>query len=294
MTTNSFNIGNFFRQQPVLSGLLIINLLVFLLIKTVGVFCLLFNLSPELFMAFFELPASPVQLIHRPWTVISYMFTHFGFWHIAFNLLCLYWFGQIFLRFFGPKQLGGLYVMGGIVGGLLFVLSYNVFPYFRDSIDYSYLIGASASVMAIMFAAAFYRKDTTISLLLIGKIKLIYFALFFLVIDLISIESNNPGGHIAHIGGALMGIWFAQSALKGRDLTAGINFIIDKIVNLFTKKQRKTSFQQAYRRPETDYEYNKRKHDEQAEIDRILDKIKHSGYNSLSENEKKKLFEASK
>ena len=294
MTTNSFNIRNFFRQQPVLSSLLLINLVVFLLIKTVGVFCLLFKLSPEPFVSFLELPASPIRLLHRPWTVITYMFTHLGFWHIIFNLLCLYWFGQIFLRSFGPKQLGGLYVMGGIVGGLLFVLSYNVFPYFRDSVDDACLIGASASVMAIMFAAAFYRKDTTIHLLLIGKIKLIYVALIFLAVDFISIDSNNPGGHIAHIGGALMGIWFAQSALKERDLTSGVNFIIDRIVNLFAKKQRKANPQRAYRRPETDYEYNKRKHDEQVEIDRILDKIKHSGYNSLSENEKKKLFEASK
>jgi len=294
MTTGFFNAKNFFRQQSVLSSLLIINLLVFLLIKTAGVFCLLFKLSPGSFLAFLELPASPAQLLNRPWTGITYMFTHFGFWHIAFNLLCLYWFGQIFLRFFGPKQLGGLYVMGGIVGGIVFVLSYNIFPYFREFVNNSYLVGASASVMAIIFAAAFYRKELTINLIILGRIKLIYIALFFLIIDFISIEHDNPGGHIAHIGGALMGIWFAQSALKGRDLTTGINSIIDGVVNLFAKKQRNTTSQRAYRRPETDYEYNKRKYDEQIEIDRILDKIKRSGYNSLSENEKKKLFEASR
>jgi len=294
MTTVFLNTKNFFRQQSILSSLLIINLGFFLLIKAAGLVCLLFKFSPEPFMAFLELPASFGQLLHRPWTAITYMFTHFGFWHIAFNLLCLYWFGRIFLRFFGPKQLGGLYVLGGLVGGILFVLAYNIFPYFEESVGSSYLIGASASVMAIIFAAAFYRKDMAINLMLFGKIKLIYVALFFLVIDFVSIEYDNPGGHIAHIGGALMGIWFAQSALKGRDLTAGINSFIDMIVNLFAKKQPRATFQQVYRRPETDYEYNKRKHDEQVEIDRILDKIKRSGYNSLSENEKKKLFEASK
>ncbi|MDR2683652.1 MAG: rhomboid family intramembrane serine protease [Dysgonamonadaceae bacterium] len=294
MATVFSDIERFFRRQSVLSSLLIINLLVFLLIKLVVVVFLLFNESFAPFTAFFQLPALPVQLWHRPWTVITYMFTHFDFWHIVFNMVCLYWFGQIFLRFFGPKQLGGLYVLGGLVGGLFFVLAYNIFPYFRNSVGTSSLIGASASAMAIIFAAAFYRKDLKINLIFLGNIKLLYIALFFLVIDLVSIESGNPGGHIAHIGGAWMGVWFAQSALKGRDLTEGINSIIDRVVNLFTKKRRKAHFRQVHRRPETDYEYNKRKHDEQVEIDRILDKIKRSGYNSLSENEKKKLFDASR
>ncbi|MDR0541943.1 MAG: rhomboid family intramembrane serine protease [Dysgonamonadaceae bacterium] len=294
MVTDFSDTGNFFRRQSALSSLLIINLLVFLLIKIATVFCLLFNLLPSPLIAFFELPASPVQLLHRPWTAITYMFTHFDFWHIVFNLLCLYWFGKIFLRFFSPKQLGGLYVQGGIVGGLLFVVSYNIFPYFRESIGISYLVGASASVMSIIFAAAFYRKDLEINLLFLGRVKLIYIALFFLVIDLLSIEYDNPGGHIAHIGGALMGIWYAKAALRGQDLTAGIHSTIDRIVALFAKKKRKTTSQRVRRRPETDYEYNKRKHDEEVEIDRILDKIKRSGYNSLSENEKKKLFDASR
>jgi membrane associated rhomboid family serine protease len=294
MATVFSNIERFFKQKSVLSTLLIINLLVFLLMKVVGVCFLLFNTSPVHLIAFFELPASLAQLMHRPWTLISYMFTHLGFWHIVFNLLWLYWFGQIFLRFFGPKQLGGLYVLGGIVGGLLFVLSYNLFPYFRESVDYSYLIGASASVMAIVFATAFYKKEYEINLLFLGNIKLIYIAGFFFILDLISIESDNPGGHIAHIGGALMGIWFANAFLKGRDLTSGINFVIDKIVNLFTKRERKPSFTKIYGRPETDYEYNQRKNNQNNEIDRILDKIKRSGYNSLSENEKKTLFNASK
>jgi hypothetical protein len=212
----------------------------------------------------------------------------------VFNLLWLYWFGRIFLRFFGPKQLGGLYVLGGIVGGVLFMLSYNLFPYFRERVEYSYLIGASASVMAIVFAAAFYKKDYEINLLFLGNVKLIYIAGFFFILDLVSIESGNPGGHIAHIGGALMGIWFANAYLKGRDLTSGINLVIDKIANLFTKRERRPSFTKIYGRPETDYEYNRRKNNQNDEIDRILDKIKRSGYNSLSENEKKTLFNASK
>jgi membrane associated rhomboid family serine protease len=292
MGTVFTEIALFFRRQSMLSLLLVINLLVFLLIQLVGVVFLLFNFAPDSFTAFFELPSSLGQFMHRPWTAVTYMFTHLDFWHIVFNLLCLYWFGQIFLRFFGTKQLCGLYLMGGIVGGLLFVFSYNVFPYFSSSVSHSYLVGASASTMAIIFASAFYRRELKINLILFGSVRLLYMALCFLAIDLLSIEHGNPGGHIAHIGGAGMGVCFARFAARGWDLTSGINFVFDRIVGLFARKRRPRK--RVYRRPETDYEYNKRRHDEQVEIDRILDKIKHSGYNSLSENEKKKLFNASK
>ena len=289
------NIERFFRRKSVLSNLIAINIIIFLLIKIVNVLLLLFNIDSASFIRFFELPASFHEALSHPWTIVTYMFTHLGFLHILFNLLCLYWFGQIFLLFFGPKQLGGLYVLGGIVGGILFILSYNAFPYFQAFIDKSYLIGASASVMAIVFATAFYKKDYEVSLFLFGRVKIIYIALFFFILDLISIGSNNPGGHIAHIGGALMGLAYAKSYVKGKDLTKVINSVIDGIANFFTKKPQKTSSRkQVYKRTETDYEYNKRKSDENSEIDRILDKIKKSGYNSLSENEKKTLFNANK
>jgi membrane associated rhomboid family serine protease len=286
----------FFRRQSVLSSLLLINLLVFVLIKAAMLVCVLFLWPTDPLVDFLKLPASVGGWLHRPWTMVTYMFTHLEIWHIAFNLLCLYWSGQLFLRFFGPKQLGGLYVLGGVAGGVLFMLMYNVFPYFEWMLEGGVgLVGASAAVMAILFATAFYRKDLKINLILFGGIKLIYIALFFLLIDLVSMERSNSGGHIAHIGGALMGIWFARAAIGGRDLTAGINGVIDWIVNLFAKrKRRKTKLRQVYRQPETDREYNQRKHDEQVEIDKILDKIKRSGYNSLSENEKKRLFDASR
>jgi membrane associated rhomboid family serine protease len=285
--------GRFFRRQSVLSSLLLINLLVFVLLKGAGVVCLLFRWSGEPLMEMFQLPAGFGLWLHRPWTMITYMFTHYEIWHIAFNLLCLYWSGQLFLRFFGPKQLGGLYVLGGIAGGALFMVAFRVFPYLEPFGGVS-LVGASASVMAILFATAFYRKGLEINLILFGRIKLLYIALFFLLVDLISIEQSNAGGHIAHIGGALMGVWYAQAALRGRDLTAGVNAVIDRMAGLFAPKPKKPRFQRVHRRPETDYEYNQRKHDERVEMDRILDKIKRSGYNSLSENEKKRLFDASR
>ena len=284
------DIEKFSKQKSILFYLIGINLAVFLLIKIVGIVLLLFNIDQGNMFVWIELPASFPALFHRPWTLISYMFTHQGFLHIAFNLLWLYWFGQIFLQFFTPKQLNTVYLLGGIVGGLLFMFSYNIFPYFQDRTEKSYLIGASASVMAIVFASAFYKKDYRINLLFLGNIRLIYIAFFLFILDFISIDSDNPGGHIAHIGGALMGFWYAQAYTKGKDLTAGINRFFDNIANLFTKKQKPAK--STHRWSETDYEYNKRRSNENKEIDSILDKIKKSGYNSLSENEKKTLFNA--
>lgn len=288
------NVERFFKQKSVLSNLIIINVFIFLLIKIVEVIFLLFNIDSGAFILLFELPASFQDALHRPWTFITYMFSHFGFFHILFNLLFLYWFGQIFLLFFSPKQLGGLYILGGITGGGLFILSYNIFPYFQSYVNSSFLVGASASVMAIVFATSFYKKNYEVNLLLIGRVKLIYIALFFFIMDLISIGSGNPGGHIAHIGGAATGILFSYAYTRGKDLTSFINLIIDSITNFFTKKPDKKQTKKAPRRSESDYEYNKRKADENKEIDRILDKIKKSGYNCLSEEEKKTLFNANK
>lgn len=293
------NIEHFFKQKSILANLIAINIGVFLLVRLCGIFATLFNLDPGFIMEWLHLPADITQLIVLPWTIITYMFTHFGFLHILFNMLWLYWFGQMFLLFFNSRQLMGLYLLGGIAGAILFILSYNTFPYFNQAISYSYLIGASASVMAIVFGVAFYRKDFEVGLLFLGRVKIIYLALFTLVLDLLSVTSTNAGGHIAHIGGALLGFLYAHYMLKGKDITSSLNFIIDKIVNLFKKRPDKKKMKVTYKNPSTgnnrnaDYDYNARKKQEQAEIDKILDKIKKSGYASLTEEEKKKLFDAS-
>lgn len=288
------NTERFFKQKSVLSSLIAINIFIFLLIKIVSVILLLFKIDSTSFIHLFELPASIQSLLYHPWTLITYMFSHTRFLHVLFNLLWLYWFGQIFLLFFNPKQMGGIYFLGGIMGGLLFIISYNLLPYFKSYTEYSFLTGSSASVMAIVFATSFYRKNYEVNLFFLGRIKLIYIALFLLVLDLISINSDNPGGHIAHIGGALSGILFSSFYKKGVDLTSFINSILDNIKNLFTQKKPKKQYQKTHKRPESDYDYNKRKNDELKEIDRILDKIKKSGYNCLTEEEKKKLFNANK
>lgn len=280
-----------FRSGNILAKLIYINVGLFILIRLAGVLFMLFNISSISFLQYLQMPSSPELLLYRPWTVFTYMFTHFDFLHILFNMLWLYWFGGLFLSFFSERQLGGLYILGGIAGAVLFMIAYNVFPYFQEVAASSYLMGASASVMAIVFAVSFYRKDQEINLLLIGRVKLIYLALFTFVIDLMAITSDNAGGHIAHIGGALFGIWFAMRIGKGKDLTAPMNRLIDWAVNL---GKRKPKMRVTYKRPETDYEYNARKHRASVDLDSILDKLKRSGYESLSAEEKKKLFEASK
>ena len=285
------NLKNTFRAGNILAKLIYINVGLFILIRLMGVIFLLFNIPGISFLQYLQMPSSPELLMYRPWTVITYMFTHFDFLHILFNMLWLYWFGGLFLTFFSERQLGGLYLLGGIAGAILFMLAYNIFPYFQTVASSSYLMGASASVMAIVFAVSFYRKDLEINLFLIGRIKLIYLALFTFVIDLLAITSENAGGHIAHIGGALFGIWFAMRIKEGKDLTAPMNRLLDWVVNL---GKRKPKMKVTHKRAETDYEYNARKHRESADLDAILDKLKRSGYERLSADEKRQLFDASK
>lgn len=281
-----------FKSGNIIARLIYINVGVFLVIRLFGVVLTLFNLGSVDFLQYLQFPSSPTEALSHLWTIITYQFTHFDFWHILFNMLWLYWFGNIFIQFFNARQLTGVYLMGGVAGALLFLLVYNVFPYFNSVAGSSYLMGASASVMAIVFAISFYKKDLEIGLFLIGRIKLIYLALITLALDLLAVTSSNAGGHIAHIGGALFGIWFASQITKGRDLTNPINSIIDKLVNL--TRRRKPKMRVTHKRRETDYEYNARKNRDSQDVDAILDKLKKSGYASLSSEEKKKLFDASK
>ena len=286
------NLKRSFQAGSILKKLIFINIAVFILIRLLGILLLLFNLQDFPILLYLQLPASPMALLSRPWTLFSYMFTHFEFLHILFNMLWLYWFGELFLQVFNERQLGGLYVLGGLAGALLFVVSYNLLPYFQEVASFSFLMGASASVMAIVFAISFYRKEIEIHLLLFGRIKLIYLALFTFVIDLLAMTSDNAGGHIAHIGGALFGIWFASRYAQGKDLTAPINRLIDKLVNLGKRKPKMSVTYGG--RSNKDWEYNARKQQQAANIDAILDKLKRSGYGSLSADEKKQLFDASK
>lgn len=287
-----------FKQGNIVVRLIFINVAAYVLLMLSGVVLGLFGIRIGSLVGDLYLPADILQLLRRPWTLITYMFLHSGAWHLLGNMLWLYWFGRLFLYFFSSKHLRGLYVVGGLMGGLLYIIAYNVFPVFRDQLYSSTLVGASASVLAIAIATAIREPEYRINLMFVGPVRLKYFALFIVLFDFLYVGSNNAGGHIAHLGGALAGWWFARGITQGYDITRWANACIDALGNLFRKRERKP------RKPKmkvhvnnartADYDYNARKKSKSDEIDRILEKLKKSGYSSLTDEEKRKLFEASK
>lgn len=283
-----------FSSGSMLTKLIYVNIGIFLLLNIAGVFFFLFALPLEtdsFTRSLLGVPSNLSKLLIKPWTPVSYMFTHTGFLHMLFNVLWLYWFGRVFLSFFGEKKMFSLYLLGGLAGAVFYVVSYNIFPVFSQSVFLSTCIGASASVMAIALAIAVYQPDYTFHLMFLGPVKIKYIALFFIFTDLLMIGDSNSGGHMAHLGGALMGAVFAyQYKKKGIDLTRRLSGLLDKLVSLFTPRPR---MKVSYRNPKdlSDAEYNYTKKVEQEEIDQILDKIAKKGYDSLSSEEKKKLFD---
>lgn len=295
MATIITDIKESFRRGNIYIQLIYINVGVFILTTLTEVILQLFNRSLTGVFEWFELPASLTRFVIQPWSLLTYMFMHEGILHILFNMLWLYWFGALFLSFYSAKHLRGVYILGGICGGLLYMAAYNIFPYFRLMVEYSFMLGASASVLAIVVATAYREPNYPIRLFLFGTVRLKYLALIVIVLDLLFITSNNAGGHIAHLGGALAGLWFASSLSKGTDITAWINKIVDAVISLFSFKPRKPKMKIHYGTDrQKDYNYNARKKAQSDEIDRILDKLKKSGYDSLTAEEKKSLFDASK
>ncbi|MDT3403288.1 rhomboid family intramembrane serine protease [Mucilaginibacter terrae] len=262
-----------------------INVLVFLLINIPHVFLHMMGNDMVGYYAneYLALPASLSKLATRFWTPISYMFMHDGIFHILFNMLWLYWMGQIFEEYLGNKRIVSLYVMGGLVGALFFVLFYNVFPAFAGSLPTAVVVGASASVTAIVIATATLLPDYTIYMMFIGPVKLKWLALFFVVVDYLGIAGSNPGGMIAHLGGALMGFIYIKQLNRGNDLSRSVDQIFTQRPKVKVASSNKTTYQQ---------QTSLIPHQE--EIDRILDKISASGYESLNKHEKDVLSRASK
>ena len=278
-----------FRKGNTLHKLIYLNLGLFLTVQIVRIVLYLSN-SYELFGGFLDYLAVPANLEvlgRRPWTLISYMFLHVDFIHILMNLLWLYWFGTVFIQELGEKKLLSTYILGGLSGGLLYILFYNVFPVFAEVKVNSIALGASASVMAVVMAAAIYQPERRMHLVFIGPVKIIYIALIMFVVTSMVDFSVNTGGKIAHIGGALMGFFFAYYYKRGSDITKGFDRMMDRIATWFKPREK---LKVSYKRPADDIEYNKQKAEEQKEIDKILDKISKAGYDSLTAREKELLF----
>lgn len=286
-----------YKQGSVLHKLIYINVGVFLLLHF-GVIILVLtnqidrNQSISEILQYLAVPSDLLALSRKPWTLVTYMFTHGFLYHILFNLLILYWFGRIFIEEFGVKKILGIYLIGGLAGGLFFILFYNIFPFFDEVRQSSIATGASASVMAIVIATATLVPNRRINIVLIGSLKVIHVALFLFITSTILDFTDNTGGKIAHIGGALAGYLFAGYYKKGKDITKGFDRFMDSLFTMF--KRDKKRMKVTYKRPVDDYTYNKMKVAEQKEIDQILDKISKGGYDSLSKSEKETLFNMKK
>ncbi len=279
-----------FKKGSVLTRLIYVNIGVFLFVRILNVFFYLLNEDFSL-LNWLALPADIHALQYKPWTLITYMFLHFGFLHILFNILWLYWMGKLFLFYFDEKKLLAIYLLGGLAGGLFFLAGYNVFPVFEGDIYRSQLLGASASVLAIIASVAVYAPNHAINLMFIGQVKMKHLALVALLIYFIGIASSNAGGNLAHLGGAFIGLIFVLAYRKGTDLTKGLSKLIDALVKLFKPKQR---IEVSYRRKNDDIEFNRQKNLKQEEINQVLDKISKSGYDSLTKEEKELLFKMGK
>ncbi|HEY3369386.1 MAG TPA: rhomboid family intramembrane serine protease [Prolixibacteraceae bacterium] len=279
-----------FHEGSAVTRLIYINLAVFLLIRIVNVFFVLWGLEFP-FMDWLALPASFDILATRPWTLITYMFLHFDFIHILFNLLWLYWMGQIFLGYFDQGKLIAIYLLGGITGGIFYILGYNFFPVFSSSIENSRLLGASASVIAIVTALAMHAPNHTIHLMFIGPVKMKYIALVSVLLYVIGISSTNAGGNLAHLGGAFWGMIYILQLRWGFDPAKGVTWLLNSVKKLFTAQPK---VKITYRKPVNDIEYNKIKNQDQARMNEILEKISKSGYGSLSKEEKEILFRMGK
>ena len=290
---------NRIKSSDIVGKYIFANVAVYVFVLFIGVFSVLFNAGGGVngVVRLFELPASLPLLLQRPWTIVTYMFLHEHFMHILWNMVALYFFGRIFLNFYSVRHFVGVYIMGGLFGGAAFVLSYNLFPYFAPYVGSSFLVGASASVLAVVVASAVRSPEYRIKLFLIGSVKLSTFALVTVAISFLMLSGDNAGGNFAHLGGAFAGWLMAYMLNKGKDITAFVNRPIDWVVTLFkskpAQKRKKGKFTYAKTGRNADYEYNARKKESEAAVDKILEKIKKGGYSSLTEEEKKRIFEAS-
>jgi len=283
------------RPDNGLIQLIIINVIVFVVFGIFEVFTL-WSGNGSFYGAisnFITLPSNIESFIFKPWTLITYSFIHHGFLHILFNMLFLYWFGKLIKEYLGGRRVISIFFLGVIAGGLFYILLYNLLPLFQDAVGGSRLAGASAGVFAIVVGAATFMPNYTLYLLFIGPVRIKYIALFYVLLSFLQSAGSNAGGEIAHLGGAVMGFFFIKQLQKGHDWGTPVTTFIDWVQSFFV---RKSKIKVSYTRKEktASKSSTKTSKTDQNEIDLILDKISDSGYESLTSDEKQKLFNASK
>lgn len=258
-----------------------INVIVFCVLGLLSTFEFLFTRSTSIANSITDytgVTAFLPMLKYRFWTPFTYMFIHREIFHILFNMLWLFWMGRLLEQFISARQMTFLYLCGGLAGALVFIVSFNLFPAFSGDLAFAPpMIGASASVMAIVVGAATYLPEYSIRLLFFGDVKLKYLAAAYILLDLVSIAGTNPGGSFAHLGGALIGFLYIRSLKNGKDWST-----------IFNRTPRLKVVKSNAHVRQSGVEIN------QALIDSILDKISRSGYDSLTKTEKEQLFKASR
>lgn len=288
----------YFTNLTAVKQLLLINIAAFALVSLVRLFSYFFNLSESTneFVNYLYVPGDLRQFIFRIWTPLTYQFMHTGIFHILFNMVLFYFMGTLLFDFLGSKKVWTIYVLGGITAALVFIISFNVFPVFSTGKTMGLLVGASGSVMAITAATATLVPQYEILLFGAFRVKLKWLALGLILIDIAGIPSGNPGGGIAHLGGAFFGIVYVLT-IQGKINNSFINFLknIPKRFSMTPKtklkKDSKSAFSNSDRKKAQSSQRSIRPN--QNEIDAILDKISNSGYDSLTKSEKELLFKAS-
>ncbi len=270
------------RNAGMLTKLIVINVIVFLvaniLVNIPGLGGYVYD--------YLALPSSLHKLLYRPWTLITYMFLHIQTMHLIFNMLWFYWFGIIFTDFMGSKRLLYTYLLGGIAGGILFILFSQAFMF--DT----YLLGASAGIMAVIVATAVLVPDYELRLIFFGPVKLKYLALASFILTSLVDFNVNSGGKVSHIGGALYGILYMYQYRKGRDFAEIVANFVKKIGTIFTMAKAGAKLKKA---GGSGIRQKKVTEDEkQKKIDAILDKISASGYDALTKEEKDFLFKSTR
>jgi membrane associated rhomboid family serine protease len=295
--------SEFSKPNNTLVQLILVNTIVFLvlLVAKIGFTMAQQGGVYDFVLAQVMIPGSITAFLHKPWTLLTYSFAHEDIFHILYNMLFLFWFGRLVDEYLGSRRLIGLYIMGGLAGGALYLAMYNLVPYFHNQIEAARMLGASAAAFSVAMGAATLLPNYTFHLLFFGPVRIKYIVFFFIVLSIAQSAGPNAGGNLAHLGGAIMGFAYVKLLQNGTDLGRPIYWLVDSISNLTKPKPPvKVSYRQRSNASTTTSTYASAGSatpsataPNQDEVDMILDKISRSGYESLTREEKQKLFRAS-
>lgn len=247
----------------------------------VGIFII--GLILPIIYNFFSLPSGVNNFVVKPWTILSYGFLHGNFFHLLFNAIFMFYFGNLFLNFFSSKQFVNYFILGTLAGGICFLLLG-----FGNS-----LVGASAGLMAILVGLATKIPTYEVRFNLIGGVKLWIIALVYILVSLSGLDGKNAGGNVAHLGGALIGFLYTKQLESGNDIGKWIENILNFFTNLLKPTQKKSPLKTVYKNSHINRKpTHKESKAKQQKIDEILDKISKSGYESLNADEREFLFKS--